>query len=68
MLFACACGRMVWDILPSNLCNAIEIRERFAEGRASAADVEASAIRPNYCAVNVKQYALNAATDDPSFA
>lgn len=68
ILFACACGRMVWDILPTNLCNAIEIRERFAEGRASEVDLRASEVPPIVGAVTVKQHVTDAATTHPAFA
>src|SRR5262245_45915977 len=67
-LFGCACARMVWDILPTNVCNAIEIRERFAEGRASEADLRAAEVRTTWTAITVKQHATNAAGADPAFA
>jgi hypothetical protein len=68
MLFTCACGRMVWEILPTNLCNAIEIRERFAEGQASEADLRAAAVPMMFGAATVKDHARNAACDDPTLA
>ena len=68
MLFGCACGRMMWDLLPTPLWNAIETRERFADGRATEADLRAAAVRTTWGAVTVKQHAANAAGGDPSEA
>jgi hypothetical protein len=44
-LFGCACARMVWELLSVDARNAVLIRERFAEGRATEADLRASALR-----------------------
>ena len=44
LLFACACARMVWDLLPTNTHSAVQVRERFAEGRATVTDLRAAAL------------------------
>lgn len=67
-LFACACARMVWDFLPTDARSAVLIRERFAEGRATEADVRASAVRFAKGAEFSQLYAMNAAVADPSDA
>ena len=60
-LFDCACARMVWDILPTDARNAVYIRERFADGRATEDDVRASAVRPAMNnPITSQQHALNA--------
>src|SRR5207302_2072593 len=42
-LLSCACTRMVWELLPTDAQNSILVRERFADGQASEADLHASA-------------------------
>jgi hypothetical protein len=40
-LFACACARRHWDLLPEDSCRrAVEISEQFADDQASRADLE----------------------------
>jgi hypothetical protein len=68
MLFGCACGRMVWHLMPTDSQSAVQIRERFAEGRASQADLRASEVRTVGWSVTVKQHAADAAGADPAFA
>ena len=42
-LFACACCRIVWPIIPSEAGrNAVVVSERFAEGNATAAELQAA--------------------------
>ena len=41
-LFACACARRHWELLPDDSCRcAVEISEQFADGQASKDDLEA---------------------------
>jgi len=41
-LFACACCRTVWDLIPSEVCReGVKVAERFAEGLATEAEREA---------------------------
>ena len=63
-LFAVACARMVWDILPTDARSAVLIRERFADGRATEADLRAAAVRLALGAVTFRQQALNATAAD----
>jgi hypothetical protein len=60
-LYGCACARMVWDLLPTDARSLVSISERFAYGRASRTDLQASGIRIFYGAVTPQQLALNAA-------
>jgi hypothetical protein len=60
-LFATACARMVWDILPTDARSAVLISERFANGRASESDVRASAVRSPSASITFQQHALEAA-------
>src|SRR4051812_19249084 len=60
-LFACACARMVWDLLPTDARSAVQTSERFADGRATATDLWATAVRENYPVVGPAQMALVAA-------
>lgn len=64
-LFACACARMVWDLLPTDARSAVLIRERFADGRATEVDVRASAVRRASPGATYQQHALCAVTADP---
>jgi hypothetical protein len=42
-LFGCACARRVWDLLSDECCReAVEVAERFADGQASPADLDAA--------------------------
>ncbi len=43
--FGCACAHMVWNLLPTDARNAVLTRERYAEGRATEADLRASALQ-----------------------
>ena len=64
-LFCCACARSVWDLLPSDARSAVVVREKFADGRATEADVRAAGVRiePNpITAAAMAQIAIN---DDP---
>src|SRR5262245_27172644 len=60
-LFACACARMVWDLLPTEARSAVQIAERYADGRATLADLRAAAVRPNVAALTAAQVAIEAA-------
>jgi hypothetical protein len=44
-LYACACTKLVWELLPPDARSAVLVRERFADGRATAADLRAAALR-----------------------
>lgn len=44
-LLACACARMVWDLLPTDIRSAVQTRERFADRRATESDLHAAAPR-----------------------
>jgi hypothetical protein len=68
MLFGCACARMVWHLMPTDSQSAVLVRERFAEGRATEADLRATEARGTWGAVTVRQHADNAAGADPAFA
>ncbi len=65
ILFGCACVRQVWELLPADAHSAVRIRERFAEGRASEADLRASEVRMIYPAITPRQHAINATSADP---
>jgi hypothetical protein len=42
-LYACACCRLIWGLLPSEACQqAVETAERYAEGKATKQDLEAA--------------------------
>src|SRR5689334_19418403 len=60
-LFACACARMVWDLLPTDARSAVLTSERFADGRATTTDLWATAVRENYPVSGPAQMALFAA-------
>jgi hypothetical protein len=60
-LFACACARMVWDLLPTDARSAVLTSERFADGRATVTDLWATAVRENYPVTGPAQLALVAA-------
>jgi hypothetical protein len=44
-LFGCACARAVWELVPTDARNAVIVRERFADGRATETDLRAAAPR-----------------------
>jgi hypothetical protein len=67
-LFGCACARMVWDILPTDARSAVQIRERFADGKATEFDLRASRPRMADGAFTFQQHALNATSVDPADA
>jgi hypothetical protein len=52
---------MVWDMLPTDARNAVLVRERFAAGRASEADLRAVAFRQRVYGTTSYQHALAAA-------
>jgi hypothetical protein len=60
-LFAVACARMVWDILPTDARSAVLISERFAEGRASESDLRAAGVRLPEVPITFAQHATSAA-------
>ena len=60
-LFACACARMVWDFLPAEARNGVQTAERFAHGRATAADLRAATVPRNPDPIGALQWALVAA-------
>lgn len=61
-LFACACARMVWELLPPDARNAVAVRERFADGRATETDLRACALRGGLrWGTSALQYASDAA-------
>lgn len=43
--FACACCRLVWDLIGEPGRDAVEVAERFADGRATGADLAAARTR-----------------------
>jgi hypothetical protein len=67
-LFGCACARTVWDLLPTDLRSAVLVRERHADGRATDADLRASAVRTVVGAVTPGQHAASAAGVEPDWA
>jgi hypothetical protein len=60
-LFAVACARMVWDLLPADARSAVLAAERFADGRAGEADLRAAAVPVRYAALTAAQHAAAAA-------
>ena len=60
-LFGCACARQVWHLLPTDARSAVQISERLAEGRATAIDMRAAAVRLVWAAVTPGQIAAHAA-------
>jgi hypothetical protein len=60
-LYGVACARMVWDMLSTDLRSAVLLSERFADGRATMADLRAAAVRMRYGPVTYQQQAENAA-------
>jgi hypothetical protein len=68
-LFECACARMVWELLPTDARSAVLVRERFANGQATEADLRASAIRQTrWLTVTYQDHALQAAAGSPRSA
>jgi hypothetical protein len=59
-VYGTACARMVWDMLSTDLCNAVRFAEGHAYGRATMADLRAAAVRMRYGAVTFQQHAANA--------
>jgi hypothetical protein len=60
-LFATACARTVWDLLPTDARSAVRIAERFALGRATLDDLRAAAIGLFPAHVTAYDHALAAA-------
>lgn len=60
-LFGCACVRTVWDFLPVDARNAVVLSERFAEGRATRAELQAAKLRILPTQVTFLEHALCAA-------
>jgi hypothetical protein len=56
---------MVWDLLPTDARNAIETRERYANGLASSTDLRASEFHSPWFGVTFQQHALTAVSDYP---
>ena len=59
---------MVWELLPTDARSAVLIRERFADGRATEADVRASTVRVTGYAITYQQHAMHATAGDPRSA
>ncbi len=59
-LFAIACARMVWDLLPTDARSTLVIAERYAERRATAADLVAATIAEVHTPLTAHHYAVNA--------
>lgn len=60
-LFGVACARMVWHLLSTDVRNAVILSERFADDRATYADLYAAAVRMSYGPVTYQQQAISAA-------
>lgn len=60
-LFACACARTVWDLLPTDARSAVQAAERFSDGRATLTDLRAAAVREVLAYDSPPQRALVAA-------
>ena len=60
-LFAVACARMAWDVLPTDARSAVLTSERFAEGRASESDLRAAGVRLPEVPITFTQQAVSAA-------
>jgi hypothetical protein len=74
-LFAAACVRRVWELLPETARVAVEASEQFAEGRIgepelqqtlSKAEVDCRAAFPGHMAPGARAYAFSAALDASS--
>jgi hypothetical protein len=44
-LYGCACARQVWHLLATDARSAVQVSERFADGRATMNDLRAAALR-----------------------
>lgn len=60
-LFATACARMVWQFMTTEARSAVAISERFAEGKATEADLLASAVRLPRISITYSEHAVAAA-------
>lgn len=60
-LYAAACVRMVWNLLPTDARNAILLAERYAENQTTAASLEAAGVRVVPVPLTPEQHAINAA-------
>jgi hypothetical protein len=67
-LFGCACARMVWDMLPTDSRNAVAVRERYADGRASLADLNAATLRLPPHAITAHHYAVRSAAQAAGYS
>ncbi len=74
-LFAVACVRRIWALLPDGCRAAVEASERFADGRIGASELaaavavavlEAEAAFPGHSAPDARGYAASAAVDAAS--
>jgi hypothetical protein len=65
LLFVCACARSVWDLLPTDARSALVVREKFADGRATEADVRAAGVRFAWNAATAAEQAQNAISAEP---
>ena len=52
---------MVWELLSTDARNAVAVRERFADGRATEVDLRASVLRLSRTGLTAKQYAKSSA-------
>ncbi len=60
-LYGVACARTVWALLSTDMCNAVRLSECLADGRATATDVSAAAVRMRYGPTAFQHHAVDAA-------
>jgi hypothetical protein len=63
-LFCCACARSVWDLLHTEARNTVVVREKYADGFASEADLRAAGSRIESNPMTAAELAQNALLDD----